>query len=84
MCYNFKYTQSYDIVDSLSVPFLKFKAYLTDENNSYKQAFLIIVYNVIYEKALLPWMEARCSLTMKSAGLGGGVFNVFGDFRSKQ
>ena len=30
----------------------------------------------------LPWIAAACSLVMKSAGLGGGVFDTFGDFGS--
>lgn len=31
---------------------------------------------------LLPWIAAARSLIKKSAGLGGGVFDNFGDFGS--
>lgn len=32
---------------------------------------------------VLPWIAAACSLVMKSAGLGGGVFDTFGDLGSE-
>lgn len=48
--------------------------------------FLVcLIYKAQYiKKKILPWMAAACSRNMKSAGLGGGVLENFGDFGSEK